>query len=94
MPQEILFRFRVTSFVFSVQFRESLVQSLLLGTPIEKLKPGPRQQSASHSKRELADHKPEEKKDLRAISTGDALAAVRRKGSNSEDQRLMRQQRK
>ena len=33
-----------------LQFRESLVRSLLLGTPTEKLKPGPRQQSASHSK--------------------------------------------
>jgi hypothetical protein len=44
-----------------LQFRESLVRSLLLGTPIEKLKSGPRQQSASHSKRKLADHKFEEK---------------------------------
>jgi hypothetical protein len=44
-----------------LQFRESLVRSLLLGMPIEKLKPGPRQQSASHSKRELADHKLKEK---------------------------------
>jgi hypothetical protein len=34
-----------------LQFRQSLVRSLLLGTPIEKLKHGPRQQSASHSKR-------------------------------------------
>jgi hypothetical protein len=44
-----------------LQFRESLVQSLLLGMPMEKLKPGPRQKSASHSKRKLADHKLEEK---------------------------------
>jgi hypothetical protein len=44
-----------------LQFRESLVRSLLLGMPMEKLKPGPRQQSASHSKRKLADHKLEEK---------------------------------
>jgi hypothetical protein len=44
-----------------LQFRESLVRSLLLGMPMEKLKPGARQQSASHSKRKLADHKLEEK---------------------------------
>jgi hypothetical protein len=44
-----------------LQFLESLVRPLLLGTPIEKLKSGPRQQSASHSKRKLADHKLEEK---------------------------------
>ncbi len=44
-----------------LQFRESLFRSLLLGTPIEKLKLSPRQQSASHSKRKLADHKLEEK---------------------------------
>jgi hypothetical protein len=44
-----------------LQFRESLVRSLLLGTPFEKLKSGPRQQSASSSKRKLADHKLEEK---------------------------------
>jgi hypothetical protein len=37
------------------------VRSLLIGTPIEKLKPDPRQQSASHSKRKFADHKLEEK---------------------------------
>ena len=44
-----------------LQFRESLVRSLILGAPIEKLKPSPIQQSASHSKRKLADHKLEEK---------------------------------
>ena len=44
-----------------LQFRESLVRSLLLGTPMERLKPGPKQLSASHSKRKLADHKLEEK---------------------------------
>ena len=50
-----------TSNIQILQFRESLVRSLLLGTAVEKLKPGPRQQSASHSKRKLADHKLEEK---------------------------------
>ena len=44
-----------------LQFRESLVRSLLLGMPFEKLKPGPRQQSTSQTKRKLADHKLEEK---------------------------------
>ena len=45
-----------------LQFRESLARSLLLGMPTEKLKPGPRQQLTSHSKRKLGDHKLEEKK--------------------------------
>ena len=48
------------STVTILQFRESLVRSLLLGMPFEKLKPGPRQQSTSHSKRKLADHKLEQ----------------------------------
>ena len=43
-----------------LQFRESLVQSLLLDTPIEKLRHGPRQQSASSSKHKLTDHKLQE----------------------------------
>ncbi|CAF1609126.1 unnamed protein product [Adineta ricciae] len=40
-----------------LQFRESLVPSLLLGVPSKNLKPGPRQQSTSSLKRKLADHK-------------------------------------
>ena len=44
-----------------LQSRESLVRSFLLGTPIEKLNPGPRRQSASHSKYKLNYHKLEEK---------------------------------
>jgi hypothetical protein len=36
------------------------MRSLLLGMPFKKLKPGPRQQSTSHSKLKLADHKLEE----------------------------------
>jgi len=43
-----------------LQFRESIVRNLLLGTPIEKLKPGSRQKSASSSKRKLTDHKLQE----------------------------------
>ena len=31
-----------------LQFRESLVQSLLLGVPYENLQPGPRQRLTSH----------------------------------------------
>ena len=44
-----------------LQFRESLVQSLLLGVPCENLEPGPRARSTSQTKRKLADHKLEEK---------------------------------
>ncbi|CAF1214767.1 unnamed protein product [Adineta ricciae] len=50
-----------TSHMTMLQFRESLVRSLLLGTPFENLKPGPRQQPTSHLKCKLADHKLEEK---------------------------------
>ena len=45
-----------------LQFRKSLVRSLLLGRPSENLKPGPREQSTSYLKRKLANHKLEEKK--------------------------------
>ena len=51
----------VTSEVTILQFRESLVRSLLLGMPFEKLKLGPRQKSTVQTKRKLADHKFEEK---------------------------------
>ena len=44
-----------------LQVLESLVRSLILGTLTEKLKPGPRQQPASHSKDKLVDHKFAEK---------------------------------
>ncbi len=44
-----------------LQFRESLVRSLLLDVPFEEFKSGPRQQSRSHLKSKLADHKLEEK---------------------------------
>ena len=44
-----------------LQFRESLVRSLLVGVPFESLKPGPREQSISYLKRKLADYKLEEK---------------------------------
>ena len=43
-----------------LQFRESLVRSLLLGTPSEKLKPGPKQKPTGQAKRKLADHTLEE----------------------------------
>jgi hypothetical protein len=49
-----------TSHMTMLQFRESLVRSLLLGTPFEKLKPGPKQQSTSNLKCKLGDHKLEE----------------------------------
>jgi hypothetical protein len=40
-----------------LQFRESLVQSLLLGMPFEKLKLDVRQKLTGPAKRKLADHK-------------------------------------
>ena len=49
-----------TSRMTMLQFRESLVRSLLLGVPYENLKPGPRQRSASQTKRKLAHLKLEE----------------------------------
>ncbi len=51
----------VASVVTILQFRESLVRSLLLHMPFEKLEPGPGQKSTSHWKRKHADHKLEEK---------------------------------
>ncbi|CAF4642837.1 unnamed protein product, partial [Rotaria magnacalcarata] len=44
-----------------LQFRESLVRSLLLGVPFENVKPGPRERSTSQTKRKLADHQLVEK---------------------------------
>jgi hypothetical protein len=43
------------------QSRGSLVRSLLLDMPFEKLRSGPRQKSTGRTKRKLADHKLEEK---------------------------------
>ena len=43
-----------------LQFRESLVRSLLIGVPFENLKPGRREGSSSRAKRKLADQKLEE----------------------------------
>jgi hypothetical protein len=50
-------------YITMIQFRERLVRSLRLGAPFENLKPGPRQQSTSQTKRKLADHKLEEIED-------------------------------
>jgi hypothetical protein len=49
-----------TSNMTMLQFCESLVRSLLLGVPFEKLKSGPRQQPTSQTKRKLTDHQLEE----------------------------------
>ncbi len=51
-----------TNIMTMLQFRESLVRSLLLGVPFENIKPGPRECSTSQTKRKLADHQLEEKK--------------------------------
>ena len=57
-----------------LQFRESLVRSLLIGMPFKKLKPGPRKKSIGQKKRKLFDHKLEEKegsaRDVRRRCTG------------------------
>ncbi len=50
-----------TSRMTMLQFRESLVRSLLLGVPFENLKPDSRERSTSQAKHKLADHKLEEK---------------------------------
>ena len=50
-----------TSNMIILQFRESFVRSLLLSRSFEDLKPGARQRSTSQSKRNLADHKLDEK---------------------------------
>jgi hypothetical protein len=44
-----------------LEFRESLLRSLLLDILFENLKSSRRQQSTSHSKRKLTDHKLEER---------------------------------
>ena len=44
-----------------LKFRASLVRSLLLGMPFEKLKPGPRLKPTNQMKLKLVDHKLEEK---------------------------------
>jgi hypothetical protein len=49
-----------TSRMTMVQFRESLVRSLLLRTPSQRLKPDPKQQLTSILMRKLAEHKLEE----------------------------------
>jgi hypothetical protein len=49
-----------TSGMAMLQYRESLVRSLLLGVPFENLKPGRRQKSTSQTKRKLTDHLLEE----------------------------------
>lgn len=46
-----------TSRTTMLQFRESLLRSLLLGAPYETLKPGPIERSTNQTKRKLADHK-------------------------------------
>jgi hypothetical protein len=57
-----------------LKFRESLLQSLLLCAPFEKLNSCPRQQSASNLKRKLGDHKLEEMEgsylDVRRLCAG------------------------
>ncbi|CAF1656880.1 unnamed protein product, partial [Adineta ricciae] len=51
-----------TSNMTMLQFRESLMRSLLLGVPFENLKPGPKQQPTNERKRKHTDHLLEEMK--------------------------------
>jgi hypothetical protein len=81
-----------TSDMVILQFRENLVQSLLLGMPFDKLKPGPRQQSASYSKYKLADHKLEEKEGPARIVRRHC-ANCNEKIREHQEKRVMRQQR-
>lgn len=71
-----------------LQFRESLVRSLLLGGPLENLKPGSRQQSTSQTKRKLADQKLEEMKGSARNVHSSALAAVKKHGTTIKESEL------
>jgi hypothetical protein len=86
--------YNVTNDTIILQFRESFVQSLLLGMPFEKLKPGSKQQLASHLKHQLAGHKVEEKEgSARNVSECAVLVVTRKTGNNNQEKRAMQQQR-
>lgn len=80
--------------IFYLQSRESLVRSLLLDTPSENLKPGPRQQLKRHLKRKLTDHKLEEKEASVRDVEDVALAAMRKWDNNKPGKQVMQQYRK
>ena len=72
-----------------LQFRESLVQSLFLGVPCENLKHDPRQQSTSHLKRKLADHKLEAKEGPVRVLEDIAPALTRKTENNNSETCVM-----
>ena len=76
-----------TSRMTVLQFRDSIVRSLLLGVPYENLRPDPRERSTSQTKRKLADHKFEEKEGSTRMLADDALAAMQREGPNGQEKR-------
>ena len=71
-----------------LQFRESLVRPLLLGVPFEICN----LVLTRHSKRKLADHKLEERKDLPAMSEDPVLAVMRKSSTNNQEKRAWQQQ--
>jgi hypothetical protein len=77
-----------------LKFRESLVRSLLLGMPFEKLKPIQRQKAIGQTKRKLADTSSKKKKDLLAMSEDTVLAATRKSVNNNQEKSVMQLQKK
>ena len=75
-----------------LQFRESLVRSLLLGMSFEKLKPDVKQKPATQAKHKLADHKLEEKKVLLAMFEDAVLATTRKLGNTNQEKQAWQQQ--
>jgi hypothetical protein len=76
-----------------LQFRESLVRSLLLGMPFEKMKPGPRQKSIGQTKRKLAHHKLEEKEGAARDVRRRCVGCYEKIGNNNQEKRVIQQQR-
>lgn len=66
-----------------LQFRKSLVRSLLLDNPFENRKPGLRQQSTSYLKCKALDNKLQEMKDLHTISDDDVSDVMRKTESKN-----------
>ena len=83
-----------TSRMTMLQFRESLVRSLLLGVLFENLKPGPQQQSTNQTKRKLTDHKLEEMEGSDCDVRRRCASATRKSDNNNQERQVMQQQRK
>ncbi len=72
-----------TSRMTMLQFRESLVRSLLLGVPFENLKSGPRERSASRMKHKLTGHELTEIEESDRDAEDAVLAATRKLDNNN-----------